>query len=173
MTLPSIRVLNGLAALISVGLIVFAILYLQNVLGLPPCPLCIFQRVAFMAVALVFLVAAVHGPGVRGLRVYGGLGLLVALTGAGIAARHLWLQAGPGGGIPSCGPGLTFMLDNYALPEVIHTVFRGSGDCGDQHWTWLGLSIPGWALLSFLGYAVFAGWQVVRGGQFDRYRLNE
>ncbi|MEX1058634.1 MAG: disulfide bond formation protein B, partial [Natronospirillum sp.] len=38
------RVLNGLAALSGAGLIVFAILYLQNVLGLPPCPLCIFQR---------------------------------------------------------------------------------------------------------------------------------
>lgn len=49
-------------------------LYLQHVVGLEPCPLCIFQRVAFIALGAVFLVAALHGPGRTGAIVYALLG---------------------------------------------------------------------------------------------------
>lgn len=164
MVLPSVRWVNALAAASVVGLLLLAILYLQNSLGLPPCPLCVFQRIAFMAVGLVFLVAALHGPGHKGVRVYGGLALLAALVGAGIAVRHLWLQWFPPAAVASCGPGLQFMLDNYALSEALNAVFRGTGDCSNQHWTFLGLSIPGWSLVWFVIYAVYAGILLWQGG---------
>lgn len=170
MVIPSIRLLNLLAALGSVFLILFAILYLQNVLGLPPCPLCIFQRIAFMAVALVALVAALHGPRLLGIRVYGALGLSAALAGAGIAIRHLWLQAAPSGSVASCGPGLSFMMDNYPMNELLAAVFGGSGDCGDQHWQWLGLSIPGWSLISFTLFAIFFAAQLFLGDFVRRWQ---
>ncbi len=157
MALPSVRLLNSLAAATSIGLILLAILYLQNTLGLPPCPLCIFQRVGFMAVALVLLVAAVHGPERRGIRVYGGLLILAALGGGGVALRHLWIQWFPPEAVAACGPGLQFMLDNYALSEALNAVFRGTGDCADQHWTFLGLSIPGWSLFWFLLFGAYGG----------------
>ena len=38
-------------------------LWLQYGLGLEPCPLCVFQRVAVIAIGVVFLVAAIHNPG--------------------------------------------------------------------------------------------------------------
>ena len=169
MYLPSVRIINLLAAMSAVGLILFAILYLQNRLGLPPCPLCIFQRVGFMGVALITLVAALHGPGSRGLRVYGGLGLLASLAGAGVAVRHLWLQLGSADNFASCGPGLSFMMDNYPMADLLNAVFRGSGDCGAQHWTWLGVSIPGWSLVAFLGYAVLTGAQLIWGDVSARW----
>lgn len=169
MQIPSIRLLNLLAALASVFLILFAIFYLQHVLSLPPCPLCIFQRIAFMAVALIALVAALHGPQLIGIRVYGALGLIAALTGAGIAIRHLWLQAAPSG-MASCGPGLSFMMDHYPMGDMLAAVFRGSGDCGDQHWQWLGLSIPGWSLISFTLFAVFFGAQLFLGNFVRRWQ---
>ncbi|MCH8552563.1 MAG: disulfide bond formation protein B [Natronospirillum sp.] len=155
MVLPSVRILNGLAAATSISLILLAILYLQNTLGLPPCPLCIFQRIGFMAVALVLLIAALHGPGTRGVRVYGGLLLVAGLVGAGVALRHLWLQWSPPTTVAACGPGLQFMLDNYALSDALNAVFQGSGDCSDQHWSFLGFSIPGWSLIWFMLFSAY------------------
>lgn len=146
-----------MAAASSIGLILLAILYLQNTLGLPPCPLCIFQRVGFMAVALVLLVAALHGPARTGTRIYGGAVVLAALAGAGVALRHLWIQWFPPEAVAACGPGLQFMLDNYALSEALNAVFRGTGDCSDQHWTFLGLSIPGWSLFWFVLFGAYGG----------------
>lgn len=163
MVLPSLRLLNLMAAAGGIFLILFAILYLQQVLGLPPCPLCIFQRIAFMAVVAVALVAALHGPRLLGVRVYGLLGLIASLSGAGVAARHLWLQWQPAGEVASCGPGLSFMMDHYPLNDLLSAVFRGSGDCGAQHWQWLGVSIPGWSLLFFVLFAVFFGLQLYKG----------
>lgn len=163
MVLPSLRLLNLMAAAGGIFLILFAILYLQQVLGLPPCPLCIFQRIAFMAVVLVSLVAALHGPRLLGVRVYGLLGLVVSLAGAGIAGRHLWLQWQPDNQVVSCGPGLSFMMDHYPMSDLLSAVFRGSGDCGAQHWQWLGLSIPGWSLFFFVIFILFFGLQLLRG----------
>src|SRR5436190_23890721 len=70
----------------------FAVLYLQQRLGLEPCPMCILQRIAFIGVGGVALVAAIHGPGAPGRKVYGGLIALFALAGAGVAIRHSDLQ---------------------------------------------------------------------------------
>jgi protein dithiol:quinone oxidoreductase len=85
------RGLNFLGLAACVGLLGYA-WYAQAVLGLEPCPLCIFQRVGVAAIALVFLAAALHHPKSWGARVYGVLGLLAALATMGVAARHLWIQ---------------------------------------------------------------------------------
>ena len=61
-------------------------LYAQHVLGLAPCPLCIFQRVAVIVVGVLFLIAALHNPRGAGARVYGALIALAAL--GGIADRR-------------------------------------------------------------------------------------
>lgn len=162
MFLLTTRVLNFIIAMSALILILTGILYFQNRLGMAPCPLCIFQRIAFMGVVVFCLAAAIHNPGPRGVRVYGGLALLSAIIGAGIAARHVYLQGRPSDMMPSCGPDLSYMMQNFPLQDVINTVFRGSGDCADLHWSFLGLSIPGWALVWFLGYVVVLGflmWQ--------------
>ena len=57
-----------LGFLICAGLLGYAI-FLQLKMGLEPCPLCIFQRLAFAALGLLFLAArllnqpAISGPG--------------------------------------------------------------------------------------------------------------
>jgi disulfide bond formation protein DsbB len=73
--------------------------------------------------------------------------LLAALTGAGIATRHVWLQANPEE--LACGPGLETMLENFPLTQVLPKVFRGGGDCAEKGWVFLGLSIAGWSLVWF------------------------
>ena len=140
------RVAYATLAVVSLGLIGVGLL-LQHVVGLDPCPLCIFQRIAYVAVALFALLAASLSPRASS-RWVGGLALLSALTGVGIAGWHVWLQLNPQG--MSCGPGLATMLENFPLTEVLPKVFRGSGDCSESAWTLLGLTIAEWSLLWFV-----------------------
>ena len=137
-------------AFVSFGLIGVALL-LQHVVGLDPCPLCIFQRMAYFAVALFALLAAWLSQGAAS-RGFGVLVLASALSGAGVAGRHVWLQMNPQS--MSCGPGLQTMLELFPLTDVLPKVFRGSGDCADASWTLLGLTIAEWSLIWFVTLSV-------------------
>jgi protein dithiol:quinone oxidoreductase len=151
----------GLAAFACFALIAFA-LYLQYALKEEPCPLCIFQRLAVIAMGVVFLVAAIHSPQRLGLRVYAGLLVALAATGAAIATRHVWLQNLPKDRIPECGPGLDFMLQQFPLAEVLALVLRGSGECAEAGWRFLGLTIPAWTLICFVllgALAIVVAWR--------------
>lgn len=129
-------------------------LYFQHVMGLEPCPLCIIQRLFVIALGAVMLVAAIHNPAHLGRRLYGGLILVLAALGAGVAGRHVWLQSLPADQVPACGPGLEYLLETFPLTDALRLVFEGSGECAEVQWTFLGLSIPGWTLLVFIGLAV-------------------
>ena len=148
------RVGNGLGFLACAALIGYA-LYAEHVLGLAPCPLCIFQRIAVIAVGLIFLIATLHGPARIGSRIYGSLIALAALGGIGIAARHIWIQAQPPGTVAACGADLDYMLEIMPLNEVLATVFTGSGECGTVDWTLLGLSMPWWVAISLAVLAIY------------------
>jgi disulfide bond formation protein DsbB len=123
-----------------------------------PCPLCIFQRVALAALAAVALLGALHSPRSRaGRGIYGLMAFLAAGTGAGIAARHVWLQHLPPDQVPACGPGLSFMIESMpSYLDVFKKVLQGSGECAKVDWTWLGFSMPEWTLLCFLLLAIGA-----------------
>jgi disulfide bond formation protein DsbB len=138
------------AAYLVIGAISFALigvgLVLQHVVGLDPCPLCIFQRIAYFLLGAFALAAAAAAP--RGAaRLLAAVMLLAALTGAGIAGWHVWLQMNRES--LSCGPGLAVMLENFPLSQVLPRVFKGSGDCSDPGWLLFGLSIAGWSLVWF------------------------
>ncbi len=151
----------GLAAFACFCLIGFA-LYLQYVHKEDPCPLCILQRVAIMGMGVVFLVAALHAPRGIGLRLYSALAMLIGAAGAAVAARHVWLQNLPKDRVPECGPGLDFMLQQFPMSQVFSLVLRGSGECAEAGWRLLGLTIPAWTLLWFIGLIVLSvvvGWR--------------
>jgi len=124
--------------------------YVQYQLLLEPCPLCILQRVAFFAIASIALIGLIHNPGVKGRWLYGGLMIVAGIVGSAIAGRHLWLQSLPPDKVPECGPGLSYMLENFPLAEVWQTVLHGSGSCATLDWQFLGLSMPGWTLVWYL-----------------------
>ena len=143
-----------LAFAVCAALIGFA-LYSQLHTGLEPCPLCIFQRIAFGAVAVVFLIAGLHAPAGRGgRRAYGLLALVAAGIGAGIAGRQVWLQHLPPDQVPMCGPGLNYLVEAMPLMKVIRKVLTGSGECAKVDWTFLGGSIANWSFLWFCGMAL-------------------
>ncbi|GGE66469.1 disulfide bond formation protein B [Streptosporangium jomthongense] len=118
-------------------------------MGLEPCPLCWLQRFGFMGVGLISLLAALHGPGDLGLRLYGLLLMVTAGAGLGMAGRQLWLQSLPADQVPACGPSVDYMLEVLPLSEVLATALKGTGDCAAVVWRFLGLSIPGWSAVFF------------------------
>ena len=129
-------------------------LYLEHVVGLEPCPLCVFQRIAYIVVALVALIAAIHNPQKLFEKIYTGLMLIASLCGAGIAGRQVWLQHLPEDKIPECGPGLEYMLDVFPLADALKMVLSGSGECAEVQWTFLSFSIAEWSILCFVGLTV-------------------
>jgi len=142
---------NARPLYLAIGLIPFGLigvgLFLQHVIELEPCPLCIFQRVAFLFVGAFGLLAAAIAPRTAA-RAAAVLMTLAALSGLGIAAWHVRLQLSPES--LSCGPGLEVMLENFPLTQVLPRVFKGSGDCAQAGWTLFGISIAGWSLIWFV-----------------------
>lgn len=159
--IPSPRLTNLGLFLVAV-LAMLTALYLQHYQNLEPCPLCIFQRVAVMSAGAIALIAALHGPGLTGRRVYGLFTLVAALVGVGVAGRHVWLQHLPPNDVPACGPGLNYWLETFPLQEVVQKVLHGSGECAKIDWTLLGFSLPELTLAMFLGITAVAVWQIVR-----------
>lgn len=155
-TLLNYRVLNLLGAAGCAAGLLMAIFYFQKVLGLEPCPMCIFQRLAMLATGGVFLLAALHGPRRGGRWVYSLLCLVTAGAGALIAGRHTWLQKLPEDQRPSCGPTLDYLVDMMPLREVVETVLRGDGNCARIDWTLFGQSLPAWTMAFFMGLIVWA-----------------
>jgi disulfide bond formation protein DsbB len=143
------RALNSVAAGACFAMLAYA-LYAQYRLGLEPCPLCIFQRVALIALGVVFLAAALQHPRGGGRYAYAVLSGLAALTTAGLALRHLYIQSQPPGSIPSCGAPLEVMLKFSPLTDVVRKVLSGGGECSQVNWSFAGLAMPAWVLLAAL-----------------------
>ena len=133
-------------------------LYMQYVMYLDPCPLCVVQRIAIIAAGISGLAAALHNPAGRGRWGYCIAVLAFALFGGGIAARHVYLQSLPADRIPECLPGIGFIIQNNPLVDALGIILAGTGECAETVWTMLGISIPGWTLIAF---CVFAAAQVV------------
>jgi disulfide bond formation protein DsbB len=161
MTLPNKRVVNFAGALSCAGMMGFA-LFAQHVLLLDPCPLCILQRIAVILLGLIFLVAAIHNPGKFGSRLYAVLIGLVAAGGTTVAAWHVRLQNLPPDEVPSCGPGLEYMVDNFPLRDALSMIFKGSGECAEVVWRLLGLSMPTWVIIGVVGLGVAGIWNNLR-----------
>ena len=127
-------------------------LYLQHVVGLEPCPMCIVQRYALILVALVAGTTAFARR--KGL-LMSGTGLMVVLSslGAFVAARQSFLQWFPPQEA-SCGRDFYGMIETFPLKRVIPMIFKGSGDCTKVDWTFLGLSIANWSFVCFVAIAL-------------------
>jgi disulfide bond formation protein DsbB len=116
---------------------------------------------AIIAMGLIFLIAAVHNSSKVGALVYGTLGALTAAVGAGIAARHLYLQyTAQAGAVPACGPegvdGLLYLVETFGTTSALRKVFYPTGDCATVDWTFIGLSMPGWVLIWFVALGALA-----------------
>jgi len=157
------RLLFAAPALVCAALLGYGY-YLQYFEAQDPCPLCLVQRGFYYLLLLIFAVAAVHDPGKKlANEIYCTTACLLAVGGAAIAGRQVWLQHLPPDRVPDCGPDLFFMLENLPLARTLEKLFTGSGQCAEVHWTFLGLSIAEWSLAWFAALALYALWLAFRG----------
>lgn len=141
-------------ALFAAGLMGFG-LFLQYVKHQDPCPLCMVQRVVFVAILAVYALAALHGPKRVGERLYATLVAMLSLLGVAVAARHIWIQNLPKDQVPACGPGLDYMLETMPMSDVLKQLMHGSGECAAKGWTFLTLGIPEWSLLCYIALGIW------------------
>lgn len=127
-------------------------LYMQYVMEMIPCALCMTQRVFVIAIGVVAFVAWLHKPQILGARIYALLAMLLAAIGAGFSGRHIWLQNLPEDLVPTCGPSLGYLIEAVPLVEALSLLLQGDGNCAEISWTFLGLTIPGWTLVCFIGF---------------------
>lgn len=153
----SFRVQFIVGFLACVALLAYAY-YVQFQLGIEPCPLCIFQRIALIVVLLVFLIGAIHNPGRIGRRAYSLLLLAGASAGAAIAVRHVWIQHQPRDPMAGCAPGWNYMISNFPISKTLQMAFTGLADCAEVNWTFAGLSMPAWTLVCFVMIGAGALW---------------
>jgi disulfide bond formation protein DsbB len=150
----------GFIALAATASMLFAF-YLQYVVELVVCPLCLTQRVFVVGTGLTALLAFIHNPNTLGIRIYALIGAVFAFTGAGFAGRHVWLQHLPEDQVPACGPSLQYMLETLPFTDALTTLLMGDGNCAERVWELFGLSIPELTLLLFVGFGGILLWQTL------------
>ena len=122
--------------------------------------MCILQRVIFIAIGAVALVAALLGH---------------PATGGADRGRSRrwrcshwrgWEWQGASRGCStfrrrsrSAVPTSTFLVDTTPLAQLLPALFSGTGDCAKRGWLFLHLSIAEWALVFFAAIAVLALWR--------------
>ncbi|MFZ2269700.1 MAG: disulfide bond formation protein B [Azonexus sp.] len=135
------------------GLVGFG-LELQAMLHLAPCPLCIFQRVLYLAVGVLALGGFLWPAGHFVWRaLIGGLGLF----GVGVAGYQTWMQAFPelANECSYSNPNLIERLVDW-LGMQYPPLFLATGFCTSKEWVFLDLSMANWSVLVFAGILAYA-----------------
>ena len=136
------------------SLLIYA-LHVEHVDYLMPCNLCILQRVVFVFIGVLFLLASFKPVKHLGRKVLGFLILIASGVGIGIAGRHVWMQGLPPELVPDCGPSLQMMMENSSIWHAVSSVLTASGNCADIQWEFLGMSMPTWTLICFIGLFIY------------------
>ncbi|MGE3920654.1 MAG: disulfide bond formation protein B [Gammaproteobacteria bacterium] len=136
--------------------------YLQLSLHIEPCPLCMIQRLIFGILGILFLIGASHHPRLKAGRIFSSVQLIIAILGALVAGRQVWLQHLPPDQAPPCIPGFFYLVQNVPLWDVLKTILHGSADCAQVTWRFWALSISEWSLLMFVIFMILSLIQVWR-----------
>lgn len=159
--LPGIRLTNFVVFLGCVGLMAVG-LYMQHFMDLVPCALCITQRIFIIATGAWALIGVLAHNLVPLRKILSFLAVISAITGGFFSSRQLWLQSLPEDQVPACGPSFDYLIEAFPLQEALTVLMRGDGNCAEVSWTFLGISIPGWTLVAFIGLALINIWQLIR-----------
>ncbi len=143
-------------ALACAGL-VGASFFVQHVLGIEPCPLCIIQRFTYLGLTPVFAAAALAGDGSVLQRRLLWLAALGTLLGLVVAGYQTQLQMFPAPTAEGCSASLSYMLDTMSVTEVLGKLLQAKGDCADTSFKVLGLTLAQASLLIFLCYTLLLG----------------
>ena len=142
------RIVFLLIFLICITVIGYA-LYLQLVINLLPCPLCIAQRIAYWLVGLTAIFAFIHKPRGLGRQIYYSFITVFSLIGLVLALRHSWIIRYPESF--QCGISAEEeFLNALSIANWWPSMFEANGDCADVKWEFMSLTIPSWSVIFFL-----------------------
>jgi len=133
--------------------------FFQFVMGLPPCPLCLDQRIAYYVSFPLAVLLAIAGP--RGMpRRLLALGLvviaLIMLFNAGLALYHAGIEWKWWPGPQECSGPLDDLTAGGDLLSQISKISLVR--CDDAAWRFLGLSLAGYDVLISLALSAVAAW---------------
>jgi len=147
------RVVNLAGASICVASVLIAIFYMERVLHLAPCPLCILSRYVICIMGVIFFVGLIDNQRFISQFVYTGINILFAALGIAIAGRHMWIQYHPS---VTCSIGPA----SKSIIGYITKAFAGSSDCAKNDWQFLGMTVPEQTLVLFIGLTILLCIQV-------------
>lgn len=152
----------GCSALIAIAL------FMQYQMELIPCALCMTQRVFIIAIGIVALAAWIHQPSGKTAYAYPAVGIILAIIGGAFSSRHIWLQNLPEDLVPACGPSLSYLMETVPFMEAISVLLQGDGNCAKTSWSLLGLTIPGWTLVAFIGLCLMNIFILIRSAKTEK-----
>jgi len=147
------RVVNLAGLCICVTSFLIAIFYMEKVLHLAPCPLCILSRHVICVMSIIFFVGLIDNQRFISQFGYTGINILFAALGIGIAGRHMWIQYHPS---VTCSIGPA----SKSVIGYITKVFAGSSDCAKNDWQFLGMTVPEQTLVLFIVLTILLCFQV-------------
>ena len=140
-----------LLALSALGLELCA-LFFQYVMNLAPCIMCVYQRVAILAIIFAGFIGFLGCKFLVARVITYGLWATGAIWGLFIALEHVEMQANSGSLFFSCD-----FIPNFPtwapLHEWIPALFEATGDCGEISWQFLGYSMPQWMVVVYGVYS--------------------
>ena len=140
---PTVALLLALAS----GAILLTVLALQYLGDLPPCPLCVWQRWPYVAVAVLGLVGWRWQP-----RALLALAALVLLVGAGLGVYHVGVEEGWWALPAGCAAGASAQ----SVEDLRRLLAEAPPACDQVSFTFLGLSLAGWNVVASLALAAYA-----------------
>lgn len=142
----------GLLAL-SAFVLELTALYFQYVMHLAPCIMCIYQRVAIIAIMLAGLIGFYGKENCFARLPAFVLWATGAIWGLFIAIEHVDMQKNSGSLFYSCE-----FIPNFPtwapLHEWLPFLFEATGDCGEIAWQFLGYSMPQWMIVVYACYTL-------------------
>lgn len=147
------RIISALIAALCI-FVVSASFYIENVLGVEPCFLCLVQRGIFALLIIISLVAFFKHNSWVVRKTYAVSGLFLSVLGIAAAWRQVWLQNQPMSVAHNCLPRFSYLVENMPLNKTLD-LFKGATQCSHYAWTYQGLSLAGWSVLAFSIVALF------------------
>ena len=139
-----------------------AALFMQLVVGVQPCVLCIYQRIPYVLVGVLGLAALVFGRHRTVRVVLLGLIVVAMLVDCGIALFHVGIEHHFWQGTPGCGvPAPAASVEALRAQLLDGPVVR----CDEVSWSLFGISLAGYNILITLAMAGFAAVATLRATQ--------
>jgi len=150
LSFKKINLFGSLLAFILVGLAVA----IQAQFNLEPCPLCVTQRIVFIVIGCLFLLFSFFSPN-QFIRFTHLTSLLITnIVGMVFAIKHILIQSKWIIVPAECGIDLDYMFENFPLTEAFSILFKGTGDCSEIDWLFLGLTLPQLALIAYIMFGM-------------------